>query len=169
MKRGTATTSETAYLKVQMRLAAVADARSIGDLIATVSNEFILHEFAPDARARFLQANDIFAVRDALMAGDAYHLALLGRDLIGVAGMHNNSHLRHLFVAKAHHKNGVGRRLWAAALRLCLSKGNPGVVTTNAANAALGFYQRVGFTAEGPPCTLDGMTFTRMRLVMETA
>ena len=125
--------------------------------------------FSPEGVAEFLS----FATAEAFAARLAQgHFCLVaeaaGRPdaaLDGLVEVRDANHICFLFVRSQAQRQGLGRRLVAAASRRCREL-DPAMqaLTVNASPNALDAYRRLGFTPVGPEQTKNGITHTPMRL-----
>lgn len=76
--------------------------------------------------------------------------------LVGVAATRNKSHISLLFVESDCQGSGIGSALCEVALEGCKT------ATVHAAPYAVGFYQKLGFTATNVEQVIDGIRFTPM-------
>ena len=95
--------------------------------------------------------NDYFSA-DALVPyladelHDYYVMQSSHGDIIGVIGLYNARHIRHLFVARNYHGNGYARQLWNHAMPLMLSKNSTDKpFTVNSSVYAISTYRAFGF------------------------
>jgi len=148
---------------IVIRPGTVADAPSVGALVMDLlpfltvdpegrGAESFVANIDATAQARYLAAPTF-----------RYQLALHGDALAGFVAMRDNGHLFHLFVSRALHGQGLGRRLWELARDEAVALGNPGVFTVNASDHALAMYTRLGFVASGPREEQRGIAWTPMR------
>ena len=72
----------------------------------------------------------------------------------------NGNHISLLFVDRNYHRRGIGKRLFALAVR----DNTSGKMTVNAAPYAVEIYRHLGFRPTGPEETTDGIRFTHMEL-----
>lgn len=93
-----------------------------------------------------------------------YWIAHAGVELAGVVALRDNTHLFHLFVARAFHGRGYARQMWNAARRAAFDAGNTEGFTVNSSPHAMPMYQRFGFVATGPRVEALGIAYTPMRL-----
>lgn len=140
------------------------DIDAAGRLLADLAHEFIVGSFEPAARQRFLAENNAEGIRHFIASGFRYHVALVEGALVGFVGMRGDSHLYHLFVAKALHGQGIGRALWDAAQAACRTAGHDGAFTVNASTFAVPVYERWGFRHDGPVKETNGIICHPMRL-----
>lgn len=148
------------YFKV--REAKLDDASEIGILICTLAKKFITPEFSPQAREYFLSSNNGESVEQNMNSGFSYFVATDSKQLVGVVGVKDNSHLYHLFVVEHYHGMGLARRLWGTAMDECKRKGNRGTFTVNSSNNAIGVYEKLGFERTGPTVEKDVVFFNPM-------
>ena len=147
---------------VEIREAGLDDTDEIGKLICTLAEKFITREFSSKARERFLSSNDGKSVEQNMKAGFSYFVAIDSKQLAGVVGMKDNSHLYHLFVVEHYQGMGLARRLWEKAMKECKRKGNQCTFTVNSSNNSIGVYEKLGFVRTGPMIEKDGVFFNPM-------
>src|SRR5690242_1501835 len=94
-----------------------ADIEPVARLLSELASEFIVGEFQPPARERFLVENNVEAIRGFIANGFRYHVAEIDGELVGFVGVRENKHLYHLFVSKPLQGRGIGRQLWEFAKR----------------------------------------------------
>ena len=87
--------------------------------------------------------------------------AYLGEHLIGVCLMRCGGHVSLLFVETPYHKKGIGSELLSYVTEEAQKRGLK-KLTVNAAPAAVGFYEKKGFTPTGPEQQKDGVRFLPM-------
>jgi GNAT superfamily N-acetyltransferase len=83
---------------------------------------------------------------------------------VGVAGIRDTTHVYHLFVAEAFHRQGLATSLWEIAKAAALAAGNPGRFTVYSSLHAVPVYERFGFRATGPEVHKHGVAFVPMEL-----
>lgn len=149
-----------------IRPATIEDAGDIADLITGLADAFILHEFVPEARARFLSDHTPPSIVRRMQSGFRYHVAESDGAIVGVVGVRDNSHLYHLFVAEAFQGRKLGRELWEHVKAECLAAGNPGAFTVNSSKNAVPVYERFGFTVAAPVQDAGGVLFVPMKLTL---
>lgn len=96
---------------------------------------------------------------------DYYVIETDNRDVIGVIGLYNARHIRHLFVARDHHGHGYARQLWTYALHQMLNKlptNEP--FTVNSSLYAIPTYRAFGFAGkEKDMCSEQGIEYLPMK------
>jgi GNAT superfamily N-acetyltransferase len=145
-----------------IRLATVADARAISELILPLATNFIAHEFSEEGQRNLLLSMEPEAIEGFFQAGYRYHVAEVDGRVVGVVGVRDNSHVHHLFVAEDHQRCGLATDLWNVARDACLDAGNPGRFTVFSSKYALGVYRAFGFIDSGPPEIKDEVIATPM-------
>jgi GNAT superfamily N-acetyltransferase len=140
------------------------DIAAVATLMRALSDEFIVHECTPDAAARFANENSEDGIRGFVNAGMAYYVAEKDDGLAGFIALRDNKHVFHMFVDKAHHRQGIAAALWQAARAAALEAGNPGQFTVNASNYALPVYEKMGFVRTGEMQCKNGIYFNPMQV-----
>jgi ribosomal protein S18 acetylase RimI-like enzyme len=140
------------------------DIAQVARLLRALAQEFIVHESTPEGAATFLRENDEDAIRAYIAGGMVYHVAQAGSELAGFIAMRERSHLFHLFVDQRWQRQGVARKLWAAAQASSLQGGPLAAFTVNASNHALPVYEALGFVRTAPMQCLKGLYFNPMAL-----
>jgi ribosomal protein S18 acetylase RimI-like enzyme len=163
-KRYGALNTRMSDVPIEIHRASLADARSISALISLLTEKFIASECSAESRRALLGSMTQDSIRKFLSAGFVYHVAKAERELVGVIGIRDNTHLYHLFVREDFQRQGIGTRLWHAARDLCLSSGNPGLFTVNASRNAYAVYEKMGFVAESGQKERRGVVVIPMRL-----
>lgn len=140
------------------------DIAQVARLLRVLAQEFIVHESTPEGAATFLRENNEDAIRAYIARGMVYHVAEAGTELAGFIAMRERSHLFHLFVDQRWQRQGVARRLWAAAQARSLAGGPLAAFTVNSSNYALPVYEALGFVRTAPMQCLKGLYFNPMAL-----
>ena len=149
-----------------IREARNSDAERIATLISDLAREFILADATAEAQARFLGAATPAAIAEFMRGPFRYHVLEVDGELAGVAGMRDNRHLYHLFIARRYQGQGLARQLWRHVAAVCLGSGNPGEFTVNSSINAVAFYERLGFTATASRQERGGISFVPMKLTI---
>lgn len=77
---------------------------------------------------------------------DYYVMETNSHEVIGVIGIYNARHIRHLFVARHHHGHGYARQLWVHALQeMCHKLPINAPFTVNSSVCAIPAYRAFGF------------------------
>ena len=127
-----------------------------------VFQRFEAPEYSPQGVETFRQIvqDPAFALRIRCYGAFAEG-ALVGM----IATRSEGAHIALFFVEEAYHRRGIGRRLFAAALRDA-----PGdAVTVNASPYAVPVYARLGFVALDAELVRDGIRYTPMRYAVPRA
>jgi GNAT superfamily N-acetyltransferase len=146
-----------------IRPAQIEDSERIATLISELAVTFIVHEFSPEGRGRFMAEHTPTSIEERIRAGFSYHVAEVSCEIVGVVGVRDSSHLYHLFVAEAFQGRGLGRKLWEHAKTICMEKGSPGAFTVNASRNAVAVYERLGFAVTAPVRDIGGVRFVPMK------
>lgn len=140
------------------------DIPAVAALMRALSDEFIVHECTADAAAFFARENDESGICGFVSSGIAYSVAEYDGVIVGFIALRDNSHVFHMFVDKAHHRQGVAAALWQSARRAALEAGNPGVFTVNASNHAVPVYEKMGFVRTAEMQCKNGIYYNPMQL-----
>jgi len=149
---------------LNIREAVPGDVESISCLVSELSEKFILQELTTEGAEHLLASMTPDAIEKYICSGFKYHVAEIDKQIAGVVGIRDNSHLYHLFVAEQHQRKGIARKLWQTAMETCLSNGNPGEFTVNSSKYALDVYVRLGFVAQSGPVVKNGVVYIPMKL-----
>jgi GNAT superfamily N-acetyltransferase len=153
--------------KPEIRAAEPADALAMSELVEKLVRRYVLKDCTVEGRRTMLESVTPEALVQRMNEGYQYHVAASGRDVFGVVGMRDASHLYHLFVSDAVKGTGLGRRLWEAARdEICMHGTAPPIFTVNSSLYAVGFYRALGFLPSGPEEERGGVRFQPMRYVM---
>ena len=149
-------------MDIIFRPAITEDAERISKLIVDSQREFCFHEYTDEGIELMLRLCSAKAIEHYLNRGDKYFVAIDGIDIIGVAGIRDNEHLTHNFVAVGWHRKGISKHLWKLASTECRKNGNPGMFNLNASTFAIPIYEAWGFVQTGPTAQENGITSTPM-------
>ena len=123
-----------------------------------------MHESSADAAASFIVENNEEGIRGFVNAGMAYYVAEKEGAIVGFIALRDNKHVFHMFVDKAHHRQGIAAALWRCALAAAFEAGNPGEFTVNASNYALPVYAKMGFVPTAEMQCKNGIYYNPMQL-----
>lgn len=147
-----------------IRLATPDDAPAISRVIKSLSGYFLTHPDGAGAET-VLQSIEPAGIAEFIAAPHFCHwVVCVQGQVIAVAGLRDNTHLYHLFVAKEWQKHGVGRALWQKVMSAALTVGNANAFTVNSTAYGQAVYERFGFTSTGPVTQRDGMMYIPMAL-----
>lgn len=144
------------------------DIPAVAALMRSLAEEFIVHESSAEAAATFITENNEEGIRGFVNAGMAYYVAEKDRAIVGFIALRDNKHVFHMFVDKAHHRQGISAALWQCARDAALEAGNPGEFTVNASNYALPVYARMGFVPTAEMQCKNGIYYNPMQLLVAT-
>jgi GNAT superfamily N-acetyltransferase len=148
---------------MEFRAGSPPDAEAIAGLIASFQSELTDDPFGAGAE-KYLTSVSVQAEREYL-ASERYRylLACSGSQLAGFIAIRDGSHLFHLFVERAHHRQGIARRLWDRALGELFVASSDGDFTVNSSLSAVPVYQAFGFVPAGSIQSAHGISFLPMR------
>jgi GNAT superfamily N-acetyltransferase len=157
----------TPALALFIRRATLEDAPAISGVITSLSHHFMSHPDGEEAES-VLRSIEPAGIAVFLESPYFRHWVACDQDqVIAVAGLRDNAHLYHLFVAREWQGCGVGRTLWQHVMAAALTPGNPTTrFTVNSTVHGQPFYERVGFTVTGPLTQRDGMVYTPMVMLL---
>lgn len=107
--------------------------------------------------AEWLEICDPQELRARILSGEKMLIAVWNGLVVGLISFKRGNHVSLLFVRKEFSRRGIGRELFLQ----CANHFNE--VTVNAAEAAVGFYQKIGFTPTGDRFFKHGIWGTPMR------
>lgn len=149
-----------------MRRATLEDAPAISGVIQSLSQHFMSHPDGEEAES-VLRSIEPAGIAGFIESPYFRHWVACHQDqVIAVAGLRDNAHLYHLFVARDWQGCGVGRALWQHVMAAALATGNPTRFTVNSTVYGQPVYERFGFTVTGPLTQRDGMVYTPMTLLL---
>jgi GNAT superfamily N-acetyltransferase len=130
---------------MEIRSGSPLDAEAIARLIASFHSELTDDPSGAGAEA-YLASVSAKAEREYLTSPRyRYLLAYAGPQLAGLIAIRDGSHLFHLFVERAHQRQGLGRALWERALHELGPPESQGAFTVNSSLAAMPVYRALGF------------------------
>jgi len=112
--------------------------------------------------AEWLQICDPEELRDRILSGEKTLVATWNEIVVGFIAFKRGNHLSLLFVRKEFARQGVGRELFTQCAH------DLDEATVNAAEAAVGFYQKIGFKQNGDRFFKNGVWATPMKWVNPT-
>ena len=116
---------------MEIRSGSPSDAEAIARLIARFQSELTDDPSGAGAEV-YLASVSVEAEREYLASAHyRYLLAYAGSQLAGFIAIRDGSHLCHLFVERAHQRQGLARRLWEQALRELGAPKSQGALTVN--------------------------------------
>jgi GNAT superfamily N-acetyltransferase len=148
---------------MDIRTGSPSDAEAVAGLIATFQSELTDDPSGAGAEG-YLASVSVHAEREYLASARyRYLLAFAGFELAGFIAIRDGSHLFHLFVGRAHQRQGLARRLWQQALRELCTPNSEGVFTVNSSLSAIPIYRSFGFVPVGSTQSVHGISFLSMR------
>ncbi|MDR3563325.1 MAG: GNAT family N-acetyltransferase [Negativicutes bacterium] len=149
----------------QLELAVVAeeDVEAVVAMVTGVFDRFIAPGLASEGIREFYRFIRPEAMRVRMAGGGEQLVVRRGKDLAGMIEVREGSHISLLFIAADFQRQGVARRLLAAAEERLRQRRPEAVrMTVNAAPAAVGVYEKLGFEAVCPLQEKFGIRFIPM-------
>ena len=147
-----------------------ADLAAALELVWSVFSAFEAPDYSEQGVASFRAFLDEPALRRRVESGDMSFwgcYSVDGEMLLGTLAVRDVSHICLLFVAGAHHREGIGRRLFEAALADCREQDSDiRQFTVHSSPCAADFYRHLGFVDTDVEQCSDGIRFIPMRLVL---
>jgi GNAT superfamily N-acetyltransferase len=140
------------------------DEQQVCDLVVRVFTDFVAPLYSQDGVREFLSyAADPSHLCNRLLSDHFVLLAELHGRIVGAVEIRTCDHISLFFIDGEVQRQGIGRELWRRALDACLSS-RPDVagITVNSSPNAADAYRRMGFHAEGPEQTVNGIRFVPM-------
>ena len=148
---------------MEIRSGSPSDAEAIARLIASFQSELTDDPSGAGAEV-YLASVSAQAEREYLTSPRyRYLLAYAGSQLAGFIAIRDGSHLFHLFVERAHQRQGIARLLWERALCELCAPSSEGAFTVNSSLSAVPVYQAFGFAPAESLQSVHGISFLPMR------
>ena len=148
---------------MEFRTGSPSDAEAIAALIDSFQSE-LTDDPSGTGAEQYLASVSLEAEREYL-ASERYRYLVVysGSQLAGFIAIRDGSHLFHLFVERAHQRQGIARRLWERALEELCAASNDGSFTVNSSLSAVPVYEAFGFVPAGSIQSMHGISFLPMR------
>ena len=143
--------------------------RDVCRLVARVFADFVAVLYSPQGVREFLAyAADFDQLRQRLQANYFVLVAETQGQIVGAIEVRNCDHISLFFVEGELQRKGIGNGLWRRALVNCLAN-SPDVakITVHSSPNAVETYQKLGFQAEGPEQTENGICFVPMAFAVQ--
>ena len=89
-------------------------------------------------------------------------------NIVGVMTLRNETHITLAFVQKDYHNQGIGKALFEHVLHeISATNNSASTITVNASPYAVGFYEKLGFTATSEEQEKHGIRFVPMKYTIE--
>jgi GNAT superfamily N-acetyltransferase len=148
---------------MEIRSGSPSDAAAIARLIASFQSELTDDPSGAGAE-KYLASVSVEAEREYLASARyRYFLAYAGSQLAGFIAIRDGSHLFHLFVERAHQRQGLARHLWEQVLRELDPTGSQPAFTVNSSLLAVPVYRAFGFLPSGSTKSVHGISFLPMQ------
>ena len=137
-------------------------------LITRVFSSFVAPQYSQEGIDEFLR----YAEPKAMAArAETNHFILvteLKSSIVGMIEVRDSDHICLFFVEGRLQRHGIARELLRRALEICLrNKASLSKISVNSSPNAVEAYKTLGFQAEGPEQTKNGIRFVPMSLNME--
>ena len=150
-----------------VRQAILKDSVAISELISRLTVKYVLPSCESKVHHILLNSMSSKQLRNNLQNGYYYLLAEnANKQLIGVAGLKDYSHLYHLFVCDNHQGRGIAKTLWQTIKRDAERINNTKQFTVNSAITAESVYLSFGFKRLSGIRNRDGMVDIPMTLTL---
>jgi GNAT superfamily N-acetyltransferase len=137
----------------------------ISQLIKEVYDEFVAPDYTTEGNMFFYAFIKPEAMRGRQEKQISILLASVNDALAGMIEMRDNNHVSLLFTRKEFHGQGIARKLFREAVRICQSI-NPGLdcISVHASLYSIPIYQRLGFTTTSPMQEANGIIYLPMEM-----
>jgi GNAT superfamily N-acetyltransferase len=130
-------------------------------LVERIFSEFVAPDFPPEGIAEFLSFASPAAMAERRAAGQVILVAEQAGRIVGMLELRGFAHISLLFAETP--GQGIGRALYGEALRICRERPEAtGRMRVHASRYSVPIYRKLGFEAEGPGCTENGITYVPM-------
>jgi predicted GNAT family N-acyltransferase len=136
-------------------------------LVARVFDEYVAGDFSHEGVQEFYRYAEPIAMAERIQKGDKVLVAEEDGQILGMLELKGADHIAMLFVDDQ--GRGLGRALVERGLQLC-KEGTEGLeqVSVHASLYAVPVYRKLGFEAEGPQRTENGITYVPMVIRFDT-
>jgi GNAT superfamily N-acetyltransferase len=152
--------------RVTIRFMGEGEEHEVCALVARVFEEYVAGDFSTHGIEEFYRYAEPRAMAERSRKGDTVLLAEEDGQILGMLELKRPDHIAMLFVDNR--GSGLGRALVERALQLCRERLN-GLeqVSVHASLYAVPIYRKLGFEAEGPKQTENGITYVPMVIRFE--
>ena len=147
--------------RARIRLMSEGEEHEVCALVARVFDAYVAKDFSTDGVEEFYRYAEPGAMAERSRKGDKVLLAEENGHILGMLELKGTNHIAMLFVDDQ--GRGLGRALVERALQLCRKEAK-GLeqVSVHASLYAVPIYSKLGFEAEGPERTENGITYVPM-------
>lgn len=151
---------------MEIRVATVTDAKTISEMICSLSHPFFTFPDGRDAEG-FLRSIGENAVAGYISGENfSYYVGEEEGEIVGAIAIRDQKHLYHLFVLASCQRRQLGRQLWEHAKANALGFGNRGGFTVNSSLNAVPVYRAFGFEPTSRIRQANGISFLPMALTI---
>jgi predicted GNAT family N-acyltransferase len=154
---------------VSYRDVAAGEEQAVSALTWRAFDQSVAPRFCAEGIDEFVGYVEPDRVAQPSAAGHIVILALDADQVVGMAERGEGARISLLLVDEGQQANGMGRWLASGAFRHCAAGAEGSVpVTAHAPPSLVGFCKTVGFRAEGPERTENGVCYVPMRAELAT-
>jgi GNAT superfamily N-acetyltransferase len=143
--------SKTIMSNIIYRLPKLGDENSISGCMWAAANLWELTDGTPESVAEWLEICHPEELKDRILSSERMLVATWSEIVVGFIAFKRGNHLSLLFVRREFARQGIGRALFTQCAH------DLDQVTVNAAEAAVGFYQKIGFRQCGDRFCKNGL------------
>ena len=141
---------------MEIRTISKAELKVATELVWQVFQEFEAPDYSKEGIKTFRDFLDGLLIN---MTVEMYGAFEKGELLGVIATRKEGSHIALFFVAKKHHRKGIGKKLFQHILSLCCSS----VITVNSSPYAVKVYRKLGFSDTDTEQLTDGLRYVPMK------
>ncbi|KNY25157.1 GNAT family N-acetyltransferase [Pseudobacteroides cellulosolvens] len=138
-------------------------------LVWNVFSDFVAPGYAEEGIETFKKFIQPEELEKSINSGRFFMLGGFEEGILaGVLAMRDNNHVSLFFVDKAFHCQGIGRKLFNDAVRICIKK-DPELneISVNSSPYAVSIYGKLGFHKEGEENIQNGITYIPMKMEIQ--
>ncbi len=152
--------------EIQLSVMSLEDDRAVYALVEREFMEFVQDDCTEEGVDMFFEA-----VRYIVYDKPDNYFVLTAKEngaVIGMIAVRHHNHISLFFVDKSHHRRGIGRRLFEAALARCLDiDPNLVVMDVHSSLYAVPVYEHLGFTPREGTALENGIQYVKMTQEIE--
>jgi GNAT superfamily N-acetyltransferase len=153
--------------RIRIRFMSEGEEHEVCALVARVFDEYVAGDFSAEGVEEFYRYAEPNALAERRREGEKVLLVEEDGQILGMLELKGTDHIAMLFVDDQ--GKGLGRALVERALQLCREETEGlGQVSVHASLYAVPIYRRLGFEAEGPERTENGITYVPMVIRFDT-
>ncbi|MGA1864900.1 MAG: GNAT family N-acetyltransferase [bacterium] len=147
------------------RLIKSGEEKNTYELILKVFYEYVASSYSQKGINTFINMISPEVLKEMQKTSDQFVMvADYQNQIVGMAAIKNMNHIALLFVDSAFQKQGIGKSLIQAALKICQEKNTDlEFITVSSSPNSLSFYESLGFNIEAEEVNENGMRFIPMK------